>query len=144
MIDSIRQQTFKESTIHSAWRALCLMPCNTTIVKSKLREIPNPSAQVITSPSVSQLHPTIPPTISTLKWQGDELLHEAVNYAPAFRKKIKSVLQGALAEAQSEAQALEHMVMIRAAEEARSASRRGQNRRHVQKDGFFIPQKDLK
>ena len=78
-IESIRQRTFKPSTIQSAFRATGLIPYDSSIVYSKLREavpastLPNseiPGSDFAASSS-------IPLTIATLRAQGAELLQDA-------------------------------------------------------------------
>ena len=62
-IDSIHQQTFKPSTIQSAFRATCLIPYDSSIVMSKLREaVPTPTPRSL-QPFGSG--PSIPLTIAT-------------------------------------------------------------------------------
>jgi hypothetical protein len=136
-IDSIRQQTFKKSTIISSFRATGLIPYNPEIVISKLREAQFPSTPTAptTPPQVSS--PTMPQTIRSLKRQGDELLLEAGDYSPSFQHKLKLALQGALAQAQSGALAMDNLEHTKMAEETRNARRKSQNRRQVQKGGVM-------
>jgi len=134
-IHSIRQQTFKTSTVCSAFRATGLIPYNPDIVLSKLREAPVPRREPRTPPPVPPL--TMPLTIRSLKRQGEELQREAAAFSPTFQRRLKLVLQGGLAQAQSGALALENLEHTRAAEEARSARRKSANRRQVQKGGVI-------
>ena len=135
-IDSIRQQTFKVSTIQSAFRATGLIPFNPSIVISKLREaIPLNTYAPAADPSPSSSG--IPLNIPSLRVQGEELLRDAQNMSPEFQLRLKEVHQGGLALAQSGALAKEHMENMKAAEEVRSARRRVQNRRQVQKGGVL-------
>ena len=134
-IDSIRQQTFKPSTIQSAFRATGLIPYDPSIVISKLREAAPPPPPRSVQPSGSG--PSMPLTIATLKAQGEELLHDAKNMSPDFQNRLKLVLQGGLALAQSGALAMEHMENTQAAEKARSERRKAQNRRQIQNGGVL-------
>jgi hypothetical protein len=134
-IDSIRQQTFKSSTVQSAFKATGLIPYNPDIVISKLREAaPGPN---IDAEPLSGLTAGIPTTIADLKTQGKELLRDAKNMSSDFQNRLKLVLQGGLALAQSGALAMDHMENTRAAEHARSMRRRAQSRRQVQKGGVL-------
>ena len=135
MIDTIRQQTFKSSTIESAFHATGLIPYNPDIVISKLRESVISPLQQFTPPSQSPSG--IPLTIASLKTMSDELLEEGKHLPASFQAKLKLVLQGGLTLAQSGALAMEHMETTRAAEEMRNARRRGQSRRHIQKGGVI-------
>jgi len=136
-IDSIRQQTFKSSTIHTAFRATRLIPYNPDMVISNLREIDiTPPPQ---PPPPTESPACIPMTIASLKTISDELLQEGKELPQGFQNKLKLVLQGGLALAQSGALAMEHMEHTRAAEEARNARRRGQSRRLIQKGGVIYP-----
>jgi len=79
----------------------------------------------------------IPMTIASLKTMSDELLQEGKELPQGFQNKLKLVLQGGLALAQSGALAMEHMEHTRTAEGARNARRRGQSRRQIQKGGVI-------
>lgn len=134
-IHSIRQQTFKPSTIRSAFQATGLIPYNPSIVISKLRE----AAPTSTIPpnQFSGIPSGIPLTIASLKTQGDELLDQAQEMSPEFQHRLKLVLQGGLALAQSGALAMEHLENTRAADQARSARSRAHSRRQIQKGGVL-------
>lgn len=136
-IDSIRQQTFKKSTICSAFRATGLIPYNPDVVIGKLREalVPQTPREPTTPPSVASL--AMPLTIRSLKRLGEELQRDAVDFSPTFQRKLKLVLQGGLAQAQSGALAMENLEHTRLAEETRSARRKSANRRQVQKGGVI-------
>lgn len=74
-IDSIRQQTFKISTVQSGFKATGPIPYNPDRVISKLREAaPRPTSQ---DEPHSGLDPSMPTTIPSLKSQGKELLRDA-------------------------------------------------------------------
>ena len=134
-IDSIHQQTFKSFTIYSAFRATGLIPCNPDMVVSQLREVDTSAPQQ--SPLPTESPTSIPITIASLKSMSDELLQEGKELPQGFQNKLKLVLQGGLALAQSGALAIEHMEHTRAAEEARNARWRGQSRRQIQKGGVI-------
>ena len=134
-IHSICQQTCKTSTECSAFRATGLNPYNPDIVLTKFREAPVPQREPRTPPPVPPL--TMPLTIRSLKRQGEELQHEAAAFSPTFQWRLKLVVQGGLAQAQSGALVLENLEHTRAAEEARSARRKSANRRQVQKGGVI-------
>jgi len=106
-IDTIRQQTFKSSTIQSAFRATGLIPYNPDIVISKLRESVIPPSHQLEPVSASSSG--IPLTIASLKTMTDKLLEEGKGLSPSFQAKLKLVLQGGLTLAQSGALAMEHM-----------------------------------
>ena len=125
-IDYIRQQTFKPSTIQSAFRATGLIPYNPSIVISKLREATRPPPSRSVQPSESG--PTMPLTIATLKAQCEELLNDARDMSPDFQTRLKLVLQGGLALAQSGVLAIEDMKNTQAAEQARSERRKARDR----------------
>jgi len=72
-IDSIRQQTFKSSTIYSAFQATGLIPYNPDIVVSKLREVDTSAPQQ--SPLSTESPTGIPMTTASPKSMSDELLH---------------------------------------------------------------------
>ena len=80
---------------------------------------------------------SIPLTISTLRAQGEELLLDAKDMSPDFQHRLKLVLQGGLALAQSGELAKEHMANTQAADQARSARRKAQNRRQTQNGGVI-------
>jgi len=135
-IDSIRQQIFKPSTIQSAFRAPGLIPFDSSIVISKLWE----AVPLITYSPAEDPAPSssgIPLNIPSLRVQGEELLHDDKNMPAEFQLRVKEVLQGGLALAQSGALAKKHMENTQAAEQARSARRSVQNRRQVQKGGVL-------
>jgi len=134
-VDSISQQTFKQSTVQSAFRATGLIPYNPEVVISKLGEAVTHSPQEVLENSNSDF--SIPTTIQSLKSQGGKLQNDARNMAPDFQHRLKLVLQGGLALAQSGALAMEHMDNTRAAEQARNARRRAQSRRQIQKGGVL-------
>ena len=138
-IESIRQRTFKPSTIQSAFRATGLIPFDPSIVISKLREAVPASSLPNTEIPGSDFAATgsIPLTISTLRAQGEELLLDAKDMSPDFQRRLKQVLQGGLALAQSGELAKEHMANTQAAEQARSARRKAQNRRQIQNGGVI-------
>ena len=134
-IHSIREQTFKQSTVRSAFQATGLIPYNPSIVISKLREAVIPA--MIPPTQFSGIPEGIPLTIASLRVQSDELLSEVQGMPPEFQHRLKLVLQGGLALAQSGALATEHMENTRGAEQVRSARSRAQNRRQVQKGGVL-------
>ena len=136
-IDTIRQQTFKPSTIRSGFRATGLIPYNPDLVISKLRETPVAPSQFPRPLQPSQSFSGIPLTIACLKARGEELQLDAKGQSPDFQHKLKLVLQGGLTLAQSGALSMKHMEHTKAAEEVRNARRRAQSRRQVQKGGVL-------
>jgi len=73
----------------------------------------------------------------TSLWGAPVTLQEGKELPQGLQNKLKLVLQGRLALAQSGALAMEHMEHTGAAEEARNARRRGQSRRQIQKGGVI-------
>ena len=136
-IDSIRQQTFKTSTVCASFRATGLIPYSPDTVISKLREALILPAPPTTPPRPPASTLTMPDTIRSLKRQGDELLRDAADLSPTFQRRLKLVLQGGLTQAQSGALAMESLEHTKAAEQAKSAKRKSQNRRQVQKGGVL-------
>jgi len=76
-IDSIRQSTFKSSTIHSPFHATGLIPFNPSMVISKLREAVPVSCIPVEQVPGSCTPSTIPLSIPTLRAQGQELIQNA-------------------------------------------------------------------
>ena len=99
--DSIRQSTFKSSTIRFAFLATGLIPFNPSIVISKLREAVPVSCIPVEHVPGSCTTSTIPLSIPTLRAQGRELIQNAREMSPDFQLHLKQVLQGGLALAQS-------------------------------------------
>jgi len=93
-IDSIRQQTFKTSSVRASFRATDLIPYSPDTVISKLREALILPAPPTTPPRLPASTLTMPDTIRSLKRQGDELLRDAADLSPTFQPRLKLVLQG--------------------------------------------------
>jgi len=134
-INSIRQQTFKSSTIRSAFRATGLVPYNPTVVLTKLRE-----AQTSPSPPTTPLRsphslPNTPLTIRSLKRQGEYLQQAALDLSPSFQERLRCVLKGGMVQAISGKQAVKDLANTNAAEKVRAARKR--SRRNVQKVGVL-------
>jgi len=136
-IDSIRQSTFKSSTIRSAFHATGLIPFNPFMVISKLREAVPVSYIPVDHVPGSCTTSTIPLSIPTLRAQGQELIQNAQEISPDFRLPLGQVVHGGLALAQSGELAKEHMENAQAAEHSRSARRWAQNRRQIQRGGVI-------
>jgi len=95
-INIIRQQTFKPSTVRSGFRATGLIPYNSEIVISKLKEATLPPRLAVLTSGSSKSASGIPLPILTLKAMGEELQLEAKELSPSFQHKLKLVLQGGL------------------------------------------------
>lgn len=136
-IDSIRQSTFKSSTIHSTFHATGLILFNPSMVISKLREAVSLSCIPVEQVPGSCTTSTIPLSIPTLRAQGHKLIQNAREMSPDFQLHLKQVLEGGLALAQSGELGKEHIENTQAAEHSRSARCRAQNRRQIQRGGVI-------
>ena len=152
-IDSIRRQTFKPTTIISAFKKTGLIPFNPSIVLNKLPNVVNSSyelesqssdtpSQESESPSLNtppllpSVNPTTPQTIRSLKKHA-QLLHTQLDQLPQqANHSLQKYLKGSLALAQSGAQALCDLENTKAAELARAA-RRNHSRRSMQRGGVL-------
>src|SRR5204862_2851834 len=76
-----------------------------------------------------------PQTVRTLRAQGQQLLQYPY-LSPTFRKSLDCFIKGSLVQAQTGAEALDHLQLSEAASNARKA-RQQQNRRVVQKGGVI-------
>ena len=144
-IDSIRWQTFKPTTILSAFKATGLIPFNPSIVINKLSNIGSSSAPEIqpvqyssrqsdlhspaSPPQLPEANPTTLQTIRSLKKHA-QLLHFQLDQLPQHADhSLQKYLKGSLALAQSGAQALFDLENTKAAELARA----GQSNRSIRK-----------
>ena len=128
-LNSIRQQTFKPSTIISAFRKTGLIPYNPNKVLATLREnrMPEPS-----TPSPSPEQPT---TVESFKRQGEDILREALDMGlpSPFKKKLKVLLVGGLAQAYAGKVAFEDFENTVAVQNVRTARQKA--RRHQMRMG---------
>jgi hypothetical protein len=132
-ITSIRRQTFKPSTIVSAFRKTGLIPYNPEIVLERLQEY---SAEPRTpSPLPPQHLMTTPHTLRSLK-RHTEFLETADLSLKAMRESFKKYAKGSLAQAEVGAVAQKELSKTKAAELAR-ANRQNRTRRSVQKGGIL-------
>ena len=137
-IESIRTQTFKPTTILSAFRKTGLWPFNPDMVLDKLQPIPAPARRPSTpipGPQVDS-SPTTPKTLRSLKQHADSLAFDLNEIPPSSYLHLQKYLKGSLAFAQSGALALQHLEDTKAAELARPA-RQKRNRRSLQKGGVL-------
>ena len=140
-IHSIRQQTFKPSTICSAFRATGLVPYNPSVVLARLRESQASTSPLSTLPHSAFLQPPVqaqaetPLTTHSLKRQGEELKQSATNLdlSPIFQENLRLVLKGGMVQAISGERAVADLSNSKAAEKARAA--RQKSRRTVQSGG---------
>jgi len=140
-IDSIRQQTFKPSTICSAFRATGLVPYNPSVVLARLRESQVSTSPLATLPRSSLSQPPVlaqaqpPLTTHSLKRQGEDLQQAAINMnlSPIFQENLRLVLKGGMVQAISGERAVADLGDSKAAEKARAG--RQKSRRTVQKGG---------
>ena len=133
-LSSIRKQTFKRTTILSAFRQTGLIPFNPNIVLSKLPAT-TPSPPSTPPPATPEL-PTVPLTIRSLKRQANELWNYSDPTSPTYRERLHTYFTGSLAQAQTGAQAVEELARTEAAQLARKA-RRTASHRPVQKGGVL-------
>jgi len=164
-MDSIRRQTFKPTTILSAFRETGLIPFNPSTVLDKLPPTNNSASEPElhshstastnfeiqapytrfphgspphTPPPQPEVDPITPQTIRSLKSHA-QLLHSQLNQSPQQvpgSNSLKKYLKGSLALAQSGAQALSDLENTKAAQLAR-AVRQNRSRRSIQKGGVL-------
>ncbi|RPA96876.1 hypothetical protein L873DRAFT_1772187 [Choiromyces venosus 120613-1] len=144
-IDSIQQQTFKPTTICSAFYATGLVPYNPSVVLAWLHEaqestslLTPPSHSTLIQPSVQvQAQAQTPLTTHSLKQQGDDLQQLAtnLNLSPIFQENLKLVLKGGMVQVISGEQAVADLGNSKAAEKAQAARQKSQ--RTVQKCGVL-------
>jgi hypothetical protein len=104
-IHDIRRQTFKPSSIFSAFRKTGLVPYNPDVVLAKMREAasatppstPRRRAQYSDSDAEPET-PETPLTIRTLKRLYKEIVHDAaaLDTPPSFQDKLRAGLKGGL------------------------------------------------
>jgi len=136
-IESIRMQTFKPTTILSAFRETGLWPFNPDVVLNKLQPITVPLRQHTPIPG-PQLDdpPSTPTTLCSLKYHADSLVSTLPPLSPSSNRHLQQYLKGSLAIAQSGALALQDLENTKAAELARAA-RQKRSRRPLQKGGVL-------
>ena len=103
-LGSVREQTFKRTTILSAFRQTGLIPFNPDIVLSKLPA---------TTPSPPS---TPPPADRSLKRQANELCDYRGPTSPTYRQRLHTYFIGSLTQAQAGAQAVEALAHTKAAQ----------------------------
>ena len=136
-ITSIRQQTFKNTTIRSAFRKTGLIPYNPQIVIEKLREY---EPKQVLDPRTSSPTPAIatcdpfntPATVRTLKRHSEQI--KEIELSPSAQRTIGKFIKGSLILAQSGAQAEEDYQHTQATEQIR-AKRQKHGRRQVSSAG---------
>ena len=131
-MSTVRKQTFKRTTIHSAFRQTGLIPLDPDIVLCKFpAATPSPPSTPPPADSTPEL-PTVSLTIRSLKRQADELWNYSDPTSPTYRQRLHTYLTGSLAQAQIAAQAVGDLAHTEAAQLARKA-RRTASHRSVQK-----------
>jgi hypothetical protein len=138
--DKIRHQTFKESTVKSAFRKTGLIPYDPTIVINAMREY-EPRVTPQTSPLRTNNLRT-PQTFNEIGIMADNInIYLAKpSLSPSLGIQIGRFMKGAMAKLQSGAQAEEDLLHTQAAEAARAARKKGRNR-VVQKGGVIYVEK---
>ena len=135
-MSTVREQTFKRTTILSAFRQTELIPFNPDIVLCKLpAATPSPPSSPPPADSTPEL-PTVPLTIRSLKRQANELWNYSDPTSPTYRQRLHTYLTGSLAQTQIAAQAVGDLAHTEAAQLARKA-RRTASHRSVQKGGIL-------
>jgi len=134
-LQSIRSQTFKKSTILSAWRQTGLIPWNPDVVIDQVR------AQVAAQPHTPS-PPKTPPldivetpsTSAALRDLAMQLIND--EQLDLNNTTIRKFLKGSLKQAEAGNLALNHLSQTQAAEKAREQRRKG-SRRVTQKGGLL-------
>ena len=108
-LSTIGEQTFKRTTILSAFRQTGLTPFNPDVVLSKFpAATPSPPSTPPPANCTSE-PPTVPLTIRSLKRQANELWNYSDPTSPTHRQRLHTYLTGNLAQAQIVAQAVEDL-----------------------------------
>jgi hypothetical protein len=126
--NKIRHQTFKESTVKSAFRKTGLIPYDPTIVINAMREY-EPRVTPLTSPLRTNNLQT-PRTFNEINIMADNInLNLAKpSLSPSLGIQIGWFMKGTMAKLQSGAQAEEDLLHTQAAEAARAARKKGRSR----------------
>jgi len=145
-ISEIRRQTFKESTIKSAFRKTGIVPFKPSIVLSQLqsdRSESEPSSQLPepTTPSPTGRHnpdvlKTTPLTIRNLKRQSEFLYKNAPQDNPEFTEVLDKFIRGTIQQSTELLQNMRDLNSARLAERMRSESA-GRSRRSLQPVGIL-------
>ena len=133
-IKSIRQLTFKSSSIKSSFRQTGLVPYNPSVVLNKLRETISLRPTTPPPQPTSDVFLKTPLTIRTLKQQALELSKEELG--SPLRRKLDMFIKGSLAQANSGILVSAKLARSQAAENARRL-RQNANRRSVQRGGVL-------
>ena len=134
-LSSIREQTFKRTTVLSAFRQTGLIPFNPDIVLSKLpRAATTPSPPSTPPANHTPELSTVPLSIRSFKRQANELWEYSDPTSPTFRKRLHTYLTGSIAQAQTGVQVAEDLERTEAAQLARKA-RQTASHRPAQKGG---------
>jgi hypothetical protein len=136
-IHDIRCETFKPSTIFSAFKKTGLVPYNPEVVLAKMRE-----AASATPPATPQAQdaepetPETPLTIRTLKRVCRDIWHDAaaLDTPPSFQHKLRAGLKGGLVQSQAGKQAFSDLEATTAAERSR---RKRSRRANLQNGGVL-------
>ena len=98
-LGSVREQTFKRTTILSTFRQTGLIPFNPNIVLSILpATTPSPPSTPPPADCTPEL-PTVPLTIRSLKRQANELWDYPDPTSPTYRQRLHTYFTGSLAQA---------------------------------------------
>ena len=133
----MQHQTFKESTVKSAFRKTGLIPYDPTIVINAIREY-EPRVTSPTSPlRTNNLH--TPRTFNKINIMADNInLNLAKpSLSPSLGIQIGRFMKGTIAKLQSGAQAEKDLLHTQAAEAARAARKKGRSR-VVQKGVLYM------
>jgi hypothetical protein len=145
-LTGIRDKTFKETSVISAFQKAGIIPINAELILEKLRCLEPPISNVArdnaaagttttytrpSSPTVSST-PATPTTVRSLKRQGEELLK--CDMDPEFCKNLATYVKGSQAQAERGALALEHVDLTEVAMRARSL-RQQRSRTRLQNGG---------
>ena len=126
--NKIRHQTFKESTVKSAFRKTGLIPYDPTIVINAMR-VYEPRVTPLTSPLRTNNLQT-PRTFNEINIMADNInLNLAKpSLSPSLGIQIGRFMKGTMAKLQSGTQAEEDLLHTQAAEAARVARKKGRSR----------------
>jgi hypothetical protein len=134
-IHEIRCQTLKPSTILSAFRCTGLVPYNPDVVIAKLRDaVSTPSPA---TPPPLDASPQVPLTIRSLKRQFQSAYNEVSRLegtTPSLKSRLKTALNGGMAQAYAGAQAVAELESRTAAEKSR---RKRSRRANLQRGGVL-------
>jgi len=122
-IGDIRRQTFKASTIQSAFKKTGLIPYNLQVVLEKIK----PKTPPMPPTEVPQLE-TTPFTIRSLKRQAQYLYKNAPQDDPEFTYALDRFIRGSLTQGTELLQTMKDLGQSQLAEQARQARKADQNR----------------